>query len=91
MGPALGHKDYTATYITSKVQAYYDEVKCLVEMADILPHSDLPMQHLLMVWLVTGLTLCGLGMQQLLLLKVWTNIYGWLKSLKSFAVGFRKL
>ena len=36
---ALGHKDYAATYVTSKVQAWCDEVKRLAEIADIFPHA----------------------------------------------------
>ena len=39
LGPALGHKDYTATYVTSKVQAWCDEVKHLAEIADIFPYA----------------------------------------------------
>ena len=39
LGAALGHKDYTATYVTLKVQAWCDEVKRLAEIADIFPHA----------------------------------------------------
>ena len=39
LGAALGHKDYTATYVTSKVQALCDEVERLAEIADIFPHA----------------------------------------------------
>ena len=35
---ALGDKDYTTTYVTSKVQACCDEVKRLAQIADIFPH-----------------------------------------------------
>ena len=58
LGAALGHKDYTATYVTSMIQAWCDEVKRLAEIADIFPHATLMllMQHLPMDRLVTGLT-----------------------------------
>ena len=39
LGVALGHKDYTATYVTSKVQALCDKVKCLAEIADVFSHA----------------------------------------------------
>ena len=39
LGAAIGHRDYTVTYVTSKVQAWCDEVKPLAEIADILPHA----------------------------------------------------
>ena len=39
LGAAPGHKDYTATYVTLKVQAWCDEVKHLAEIADIFPHA----------------------------------------------------
>ena len=60
LGTMLGHKDYTATYFTSKVQAWCDEVKCLAEIIQTY-FLTLPMQHLLMVCLVAGLTLCRLS------------------------------
>ena len=39
LGAALGYKDYTATYVSSKVQAWCDEIKRLAEIADIFPHA----------------------------------------------------
>ena len=39
LSTALGLKDYTATYVTSKVQAWCDEVKRLAEIAGIFPHA----------------------------------------------------
>ena len=39
LGVALGHEDYTATYVTSKVRALCDEAKCLAEIADIFPYA----------------------------------------------------
>ena len=60
LGAALGHKDYTATYVTSKVQAWCDEVKHLAEIGDIFPHAayaGFPMD-----FLVAGLTLYGLSL-----------------------------
>ena len=35
----IGHRDYTATYVTSKVQAWCNDVKRLAEVADIFPHA----------------------------------------------------
>ena len=39
LGAAIGHRDYTATYVTSKVQAWCNDVKRLAEVADIFPHA----------------------------------------------------
>ena len=39
LGAALGHKDYIATYVTLKVQAWCDEIKRLAEIADIFSHA----------------------------------------------------
>ena len=39
LGAAIGHRDYTVTYVTSKVKAWCDEVKRLAEVADIFPHA----------------------------------------------------
>ena len=39
LGAAIGHRDYIATYVTSKVQAWCNEVKRLAEVADIFPHA----------------------------------------------------
>ena len=36
---AIGHRDYTTTYVTSKVQAWCNDVKRLAEVADIFPHA----------------------------------------------------
>ena len=39
LGAAIGHRDYTATYVNSKVQAWCNDVKRLAEVADIFPHA----------------------------------------------------
>ena len=39
LGAAIGHRDYTATYVTSKVQAWCNDVKRLAEVADIFSHA----------------------------------------------------
>ena len=39
LGATIGHRDYIVTYVTSKVKAWCNEVKCLAEVADIFPHA----------------------------------------------------
>ena len=35
----IGPKEYTATYVISKVKAWCDEDRYLAEVADIYPHA----------------------------------------------------
>ena len=38
LGAAIGPREYTTTYVTSKVQGWCDEIKRLSEIADTYPH-----------------------------------------------------
>jgi len=39
LGAAIGPKDYTEAYVTSKVRLWCDEIKRLSEVADTFPHA----------------------------------------------------
>ena len=38
LGAAIGPREYTTTYVTSKIKGWCDEIKRLSEIADIYPH-----------------------------------------------------
>ena len=39
LGTAIGPREYTTTYVTSKIKGWCDEIKRLSEIADIYPHA----------------------------------------------------
>ena len=73
LGAAIGHRDYTATYVTSKVQAWCNDVKRLAEVADIFPHAVYA--ALLMGCLVAGLTLCVLSQTLQISCNPWRMLF----------------
>ena len=40
LGAVIGRRDYTATYVTSKIQTWYNEVKHLAEIVSMFPHAN---------------------------------------------------
>ena len=61
------------TYVTSKVQAWYNEVKHLVEVADIFPHAAYA--ALLMGDLVAGINLCVLSQTLQIYGSAWRMLF----------------